>query len=113
MKRALKYSLLFVVPALIMSTVVIAYADWKKSIKNDSAEVAQNLYSVVLSDPSNSSNNATYSGLEYDSGFELPHLNGSGFSGWKYNGTTYEPGYYVYSSFTSASTTTITFVAQY
>lgn len=113
MKRAIKYSLLFVIPALIMSTVVIVYADWKKSIKNDSAEVTQNLYSVVLSDPSNSSNNDTYSGLEYDSGFELPQLSGTGFSGWKYNEKTYEPGYYVYSSFTSAATTSITFVAQY
>lgn len=113
MKRALKYSLLFVIPALIMSTIVIVHADWKKSIKNDSAEVTQNLYTVVLQDNAHAVNAATYTGLEYDSTFELPAVSTSGFSGWKYNNVTYEPGYYVYSSFTSASTITITFIAQY
>ena len=96
-----------------MGTVLVGHAYWKRSIKNGDAEISQNLYTVVLSDPSNSSNNATLSGLEYDSNFELPHLEGEGFSGWRYNGTTYEPGYYVYSNFTNASTVSITFVAQY
>ena len=113
MKRAIKYSLLFLIPVLLMSTVVIGHAYWKKSIKNDDAEVAQNLYTVILQDNAHAVNSATYTGLEYDSSFELPAVNTAGFSGWKYNGTTYEPGYYVYSSFTSAATTSITFVAQY
>ena len=113
MKRAIKYSLLFIIPVLLMSTVVIGQAYWKKSIKNDEAEVTQNLYTVVLVDNANSVNNATYAGLEYDSTFELPAVSTAGFSCWKYNGATYDPGYYVYSSFTSAATTSITFVAQY
>ena len=113
MKRAIKYSLLFLIPVLLMSTVVIGQAYWQKSIKNDEAEVEQNLYTVVLQDNAHAVNAATYSGLEYDSAFELPAVTTTGFSGWKYNGTTYEPGYYVYSSFTSASTMSITFVAQY
>lgn len=113
MKRAIKYSLLFLIPVLLMSTVVIGQAYWQKSIKNDEAEVTQNLYTVVLQDNAHAVNAATYTGLEYDSAFELPAVSTTGFSGWKYDDTTYEPGYYVYSSFASASTTTITFIAQY
>ena len=93
-----------------MGTVVIGHAYWKKSIKNDEAEVEQNLYTVVLQD---NSITHTYTNLEYDSAFELPTVSATGFSGWKYNGTTYVPGYYVYSSFASVSTMSITFVAQY
>lgn len=96
-----------------MSTVVIGQAYWQKSIKNDDADVSQHLYTVVLSDSTNPSNNATYSGLEYDSAFELPMLSNTGFTSWKYNNNTYHPGYYVYSSFTGASTMSITFIAQY
>ena len=113
MKRAIKYSLLFLIPVLLMSTVVIGHAYWQKSIKNDDAEVEQNLYTVILQDNAHAVNASTYTGLEYDSAFELPAVSTTGFSGWKYNGTIYEPGYYVYSSFTSATITSITFVAQY
>lgn len=114
MKRAIKYSLLFLIPVLLMSTVIIGQAYWQKSIKNDDADVSQHLYTVVLSDSTNPSNNATYSGLEYDSAFELPMLNNAGFTCWKYNSNTYQPGYYVYSDIASTpSLTTITFVAQY
>ena len=113
MKRAIKYSLLFLIPVLMMSTVVIGHAYWRNSIKNDDADVSQHLYSVVLTDSTNPSNNDVYAGLEYDSGFELPSVSNSGFTGWKYNNVTYQPGYYVYSSFASASTISITFIAQY
>ena len=115
MKRAIKYSLLFLIPVLLMSTVVIGHAYWQKSIKNDDAEVEQNLYTVILQDNAHAVNAATYTGLEYDSAFELPAVSTTGFSGWKCNtnNETYQPGYYVYSSFTSASTMSITFVAQY
>ena len=113
MKRAIKYSLLFLIPVLLMSTVVIGQAYWQKSIKNDDAEVTHNLYTVVLQDNAHAINAATYSGLEYDSAFELPAVSTTGFIGWKYNGVVYDPGYRVYSEFTDASTHTITFVAQY
>lgn len=113
MKKGLLYSLLFAIPVLLMGTVVIGHAYWKNSIKNDSAKVVQNYYSVILEDNTNSDNNATYTGLEYDSSFELPMIDDEDFSGWLYAGEDYEPGYYVYSEIASISTTSITFVAQY
>jgi len=113
MKKGLLYSLLFAIPVLLMGSVVVGHAYWKNSIKNDSAKVVQNYYSVILEDNTNSENNATYTKLEYDSSFELPTIDDEGFVGWLYSGNTYEPGYYIYSEIASISTTSITFVAQY
>lgn len=83
-KNIFKYSILFIAPALLMSTIAIAGASWKDSIKDDSAEVDQRLYtieffnnSVQYCDP--------YEGLELNSGFEMPIISEEGFSGW---GTT-------------------------
>lgn len=116
MKRAVKYSLLFLIPVLLTSTVLIGQSYWQKSIKNDDADVSQHLYTVVLSDSTNPSNADTYAGLEFDSAFELPMVTSTGFSGWRCsnNNQIYQPDYYVYSDIAgSASLTTITFVAQY
>ena len=113
MKKRLLYSLLFAIPVLLMGTVVIGHAYWKNSIKNDSAKVVQNYYSVILEDSTNSENNATYTKLEYDSSFELPVIDDEDFGGWLYDEETYLPGYYIYSSFVDITTTSITFIAIY
>lgn len=65
--------LAFAVPFIVSSAVSIVRGDWKHSVKNDSAVVTQNLYSVEFYTNNNPAEAAfSYDGLEYDSYFELP-----------------------------------------
>ncbi len=119
MKRnTIKVLSLFIIPILAISASVVAVtAFWKDSIKNDSAEVDQRLYTIEFN------NNGVqycdpYEGLEFNSGFEMPIIAVEGFEGWTVssNGTgTVYIGYHTLNEFSSIinSANALTLYAKY
>lgn len=87
----------------MMSSVVIGHAYWRNSVKNDTVSANRIVYTIAF----NTNGHGTienYTDLQYDSGFELPTLEGN-FDGWyvnsnltgtKYNG--YQEGINVFPS---------------
>lgn len=107
---------MFVVPALLLSTIAIAGASWKDSIKNDSISVDRKTYTINFMDSQNAYGDP-YAGLELDSGFEMPIIAVEGFQGWtvESNGTgTVYIGYHTLNEFSSSlNGTTLTMHAKY
>ena len=121
MKRnVIKTMSLIIIPILAVSaTVITVSAMWKDSIKNSSIEVNQRLYTIQFSNNGNQYC-APYEGLELNSGFEMPIISSSSFSGWgptnsSGTGPAYK-GYHVLSDFykdINVETRTLTLYAKY
>ena len=115
MKRNIfKYSVLFIAPALFMSTIAITGASWKDSIKDDSISVERETYTINFIDNGNAYGDP-YEGLELTSGFELPIIAVEGFEGWTLTGSeTIYIGYHTLIEFSdNISGTTLTMHAKY
>ena len=102
-KNVLKYSVFFIVPALLMGTIVVANASWKDSIKNNSATVSRNVYSIEFYE--GNTKLETYAELEYNSSFERPFLGTGNYHWWGptnsfSTGTAYT-GYHTLNEFSS------------
>ena len=109
MKKTIKYILLFLIPVLIMSSVVVGRAVWQESIKNDSVTVDQTTYTIKLYKQRTASQfdqYANYEELNYDSGLELPAIDDAAFDGYWYasnslSGTRFQIGYHLVSEFSA------------
>ena len=119
--KALKTSLLILIPvAAIVTTVGVSYAFWKYSTITEK-QIGSNVYQVEFYKEGNTTTPyLTYSELEYDSGFELPQnlpaYNEHAFNGWSKasNGVLIENIYNKYSDLVSStSTTTLKLYAVY
>ena len=103
MKKLYKYSLFFIVPVLLASTVLTGNAYWKNSIKNDSVFTNMTTYKIEFYD--GDTKVGTYSDLEFDSSFEMPVLGSSNYRWWGptnsfSTGTAYT-GYHTLNEFSS------------